>query len=634
MSVKKPDIEILVVNHKSAAVPSNPLLKPIQVGAADASQKLQGMAYYDNSGENISELNATYCELTAIYWAWKNLQADYYGLFHYRRYLSFAPDTKENPYPGKAYPSVWSAIEEAHLNEVDMRSVIEQYDLIIPRKDDARDTTGNPSIYEQYKQEHYIKDLDHCIDYIQKNHKTVAPFLDALHNSDAYFCNMFVMKKELFQEYCEFMFDVLGDFEKNVDISSYNTQQHRVAGFLAERLTNVFLHYVIEKGEYKVKELQMLYFENTDIEVEVKPLSKDKDAVAIVLAADNFYVPYMSTLIHSIAEHANDKKTYDINIFHRDITSRNQTLLKEEFASRANISVRFCDMSHRMGEFEHLATKWHITIETYFRLFIQDIMKDYEKVLYLDGDMIVKKDIATLFAESVDGYILAAVRDVDMAGVYNSNTVDAENTLDPKRKNYIDNMLGLEEPFNYFQAGVLLLNLGEMRKAFSVQEAVNLASSDDWEYLDQDVLNVLAKNRVKYLDPAWNVLYDWEFVRIRDVISKAPAHMFKDYMRSRTDPFIIHYGGTIKPWSRPDCDYGEEYWKVAKRSVFYELIVGRMARWFVDNAKQAKKKRSLKNVRHHVVHTVRSVVDDVAPKGTVRRTVLTKSSRTIKRIIH
>ena len=87
---KDPDIKIYVVCHKPSYVPKNPYLYPIQVGTALSGKKLDGMLH-DNDGDNISDKNKTYCELTAQYWAWKNDEADYYGFFHYRRYFAFDP---------------------------------------------------------------------------------------------------------------------------------------------------------------------------------------------------------------------------------------------------------------------------------------------------------------------------------------------------------------------------------------------------------------------------------------------------------------------------------------------------------------------------------------------------------------
>ena len=78
---RDPDIKIFVVCHKPSFVPNNPYLFPIQVGAALAGKRLDGMLY-DDEGENISDKNKSYCELTAQYWAWKNIEADYYGFFH------------------------------------------------------------------------------------------------------------------------------------------------------------------------------------------------------------------------------------------------------------------------------------------------------------------------------------------------------------------------------------------------------------------------------------------------------------------------------------------------------------------------------------------------------------------------
>lgn len=627
----KKNIEILVVNHKPAFVPENSLLKSIQVGTSLASKELEGVRYHDNTGENISDKNRSYCELTAIYWAWKNLDLDYYGLFHYRRYLSFSPDRADNPHPGKAYATVEQAMPEIALDETLMRETIEKYDLIIPRKDDTKTTTSDKSIYEQYEHEHNIADLDYCVDYINEKYPNIAPFSEVLHTSKAYFCNMFVMKKELFNDYCEFMFDVLESFEKDNDIASYNPQQYRVTGYLAERLTSIYFHYLQSLGKYRVKELQIAFFENTDPKLSLQPVAKT-DNVAVVLAANNFYVPYISTLIHSIAENSSEKYTYDINIFHQDITSDSMRLLVGDFSDNKNINIRFCDMSSRASEYSSLFTKWHFTVETYFRLFIQDVMTGYDKVLYLDGDMIVNDDIANLYEENIDGYLLAACRDVDMIGVYNSNLLKGDNTIDPKRKNYIDNVLKLKKPFDYFQAGVILFNLVEMRKDFNPKAALKFAASHRWEYLDQDVLNYFTQGRVKYLDLSWNVLYDWEFVRIKNVISKAPLETYLAYMESRKSPKIIHYGGTIKPWQRADSDFADSYWRIAKRSVYYELILSRMAVWAGRNASKHPGVEQVR-FRTRVVRKMRHAADRVAPKGTVLRRPLTLTSQTIRKIV-
>ena len=152
------------------------------------------------------------------------------------------------------------------------------------------------------------------------------------------------------------------------------------------------------------------------------------------------------------------------------------------------------------------------------------------------------------------------------------------------------------------------------------------------EYLDQDILNYIAQGRVKYLDLKWNVLYDWEYVRIKDVISKAPVKLYKEYMSSRNSPYIIHYGGSIKPWQRADADMASEYWSIARQSVFYELILSRMAVWAGEHKKVGVQPQKLR-LRTRVVRKLRRGADIVAPKGTAIRKPITAASVFAKRFI-
>lgn len=625
LSTKKPDIKILVVTHKPSAVIENELIKPIQVGVALSGKKLDGMAYYDNEGINISDKNRSYCELTAVYWAWKNLEADYYGLFHYRRYFSFSPKQDEDPVPGRTYADVEAALNEAGFDTKVMRETIEEYDLIIPRKEDMKKIMGSKSIYAQYKEEHYIEDLEYCLAYVKKNYPQIAPFTEALHVSDGYFCNMFIMKKPLFNKYCAFIFDVLANFEGDNDISEYDVKQYRVTGFLAERLTNIYIQYLQSLNKYKIKELQIAFFKNTDPKLTLTPISKEKN-VGVVLAANNFYVPYISTLIHSIADHSSRQFTYDINIFHHDITAENMDLLRSEFRMNTNFYLRFYDISPRYEEYKKLFTRGHFAIETYFRLFIQDIMVEYPKVLYLDGDMIVNDDIAKLYQTDVRGYLMAACLDPDTAGLYNG--------FEPQKKNYMDNILKIKNPYEYFQAGVILFNLDEMRKTLEVSSLVKFAASYKWELLDQDVLNYIAQGRVKYVDMAWNVMYDWRRIRLNKIVVLAPVKLYLAYIEARKNPKIIHYAGPEKPWHEPDGDFAGYFWQVARRSIFYEQILARMSDWRTQNifGIAIKGHRRAKWLRK-AAPSLRRTADIVAPAGTMRRKPITLASKAARKII-
>ena len=136
---KQADIRILIACHKPTYVPENPLFYPIQVGTTLTDRRLEGMTYHDNEGDNISEKNPDYCELTAQYWAWKHLDCDYYGFFHYRRYLTFrnlSPVTAKGKIIGKRHipyielDSVWEDLTPYWIEEDWMCRQIEQYDLL------------------------------------------------------------------------------------------------------------------------------------------------------------------------------------------------------------------------------------------------------------------------------------------------------------------------------------------------------------------------------------------------------------------------------------------------------------------------------------------------------------------------
>ena len=628
---KNLNIQILVVQHKPAYVPNDSLLKPIQVGAAAAKHKLPGMAYYDDNGKNISALNHSYGEMTALYWAWKNLNADYYGLFHYRRYLSFADE--HFPVYDKFNFTSFSSIEEFYpqigIDEKIMRGVIEKYDLIVPEKGMLEDEA---TIYDHYAKMHNIRDLDYCLDYIAKKYPEISAIAQkAVHQKQAYFCNMFIMKKQIFQDYCRFVFDVLEHFNENIDYSQYNVYQHRVVGFLAERLTNIYIQYLFSLNRYKIKELQGVLFESSDSKQQIKPIAS-KDNVAIALAANDYYAPFISQMIHSIANYSSKQNTYDIIVFNKDISVINQKRLADEFTLLNNVHVRFYDISGYLSKYSRLFTRGHFTIETYFRLFIQDVMVDYDKVLYLDSDMTVLADVSELYNTNVEGYLLAATRDPDSAGLYNGAHPSADfynYGTDLRKKNYVDSVLKLKNPYDYFQAGVLLLNLDEMRRLIDSEEVLKLAMSRNWELLDQDILNVVAEGHIKFIDMAWNVMFNWKYLRLDNVIAQAPVEIYNEYIIARSHPRIIHYAAPDKPWHIPDCDFAEYFWYTARQSVFYETILARVSQYQVACAINSHP-NFLRRMHSTTVRLLRKSVEMIAPINSPQRKPIAKLHRALK----
>lgn len=256
------DIKIFISCHKPAKVVESSLIYPVQVGAALTDKRLDGMAYRDNDGEdNISALNRKYCELTAQYFVYKNVEADYYGFFHYRRYLSFS----------KKYGTITAYLanridehfaEKYNLIDEKIAETVEQYDVIMPKPYWIFIT--NRFMYK-IAPSGFVKDLDFCIDIIRRDYPHMYKIAKKyMRSSMSYTCNMFIMKKEIFKNYCEWLFDILKKFDEAVDCSGYNSVQGRVSGYLAERLLGVYYYWLKSLKKYKIKTLSRVFVKNTD----------------------------------------------------------------------------------------------------------------------------------------------------------------------------------------------------------------------------------------------------------------------------------------------------------------------------------------------------------------------------------
>ena len=219
MSTK--DIRIIVATHKPYWMPQDRIYLPLHVGrAGNAGFGLTG----DDTGENISARNAHYCELTGLYWAWKNLNADYLGLAHYRRHFA-----------GGICPGARKA---RVLKESQVRRLLETEDVLLPTPRNYWIETN----YSQYAHAHHAEDLDLTRVVIGERCPDYLPAFDtSMKRTRGHRFNMFIMRRDLADSYCEWLFDILFELERRLDISAYSANDQRVFGFVSERLLDVWL---------------------------------------------------------------------------------------------------------------------------------------------------------------------------------------------------------------------------------------------------------------------------------------------------------------------------------------------------------------------------------------------------------
>lgn len=239
-------------------------LIPIQVGTSLTKELPEKI--YDNTGDNISHLNKSYCELTALYWAWKNQKSDYYGLFHYRRYLIFSQnminDYKGNvcnvPYKCYKYPDI-KTLKKIGYGNKEYINIINSYDIIMPIPEDM-----HISVYSHYLNapNHNKQDIDLIYSIIQDKFPQYKKAMDKyLNNSLCYFGNIFIAKEIIFNDYCSWLFEILNIYDEKKNVEGYNAQELRVDGYLAERLLGIYFTWLKDNKEIKWAEVPRAHFE-------------------------------------------------------------------------------------------------------------------------------------------------------------------------------------------------------------------------------------------------------------------------------------------------------------------------------------------------------------------------------------
>lgn len=220
-------ITIAVAAHKPYRFPDDPVYLPIHVGSSlhpDAGLDIEK----DDEGDSISEKNASYSELTALWWMWRNCDADFKGLVHYRRYLGspsvvrrHAPDRFDRLATGAEFDSMFNGC-----------------DIVLPRKRHYVIET----VYSHYAHTFDARHFDLCRDVLTEVHPECVDAWDRhMRSRSAHILNMFVMRSDLFDSYCEWLFPVLTELENRIDASGYSAFESRWVGRVSERLLDPWL---------------------------------------------------------------------------------------------------------------------------------------------------------------------------------------------------------------------------------------------------------------------------------------------------------------------------------------------------------------------------------------------------------
>lgn len=282
--------------------------------------------------------------------------------------------------------------------------------------------------------------------------------------------------------------------------------------------------------------------------------------IPVFFAVDNGYIPFLSVALRSLIDNTSKENIYAIKILYTNVTEENKIKIKKY--ETENISIEFVDLNKQLEEIkEKLYTRNYFSNTTYYRLFISELYPEYDKAVYIDSDTVCLSDIAELYNTDMGDNLIAGIPD---------GVIQAIDIF----KDYVERVVGVADYNNYFNAGVIVMNLKELRDYKFEEKFIYMLEKIKFEVAqDQDYLNRLCKGRVKILDYSWNRM---------PVMGKTEKKIN-----------LIHYNLGAKPWYFDNVVYQEYFWEYAKKTEFYNEIK-ELGTKYTDEDKERDDSNSLK----------------------------------------
>lgn len=265
--------------------------------------------------------------------------------------------------------------------------------------------------------------------------------------------------------------------------------------------------------------------------------------IPIFFASDDNYIPCLAVAIQSLIDNTSSYNIYKLIILQTDMSnSKINELLAFE---TDNIKIEIKDISSIISKLEKLLDlrlRDYYSSAIYYRMFISSLYPEYDKAIYLDSDIVLLDDIANFYNTDLGSNLVGAI-------------VDSVAKYTPSFHDYVLGNLGVDYT-KYFNSGVLLMNLKEMRISHIEDKFIEILKKYNCDSIapDQDYLNILCKDRVTYLPITWDKMPD-----------------FGDYIDEK-DLHLIHYNMFRKPWHYSDVPYSDVFWKYAKKTKYYNTL--------------------------------------------------------------
>ncbi|MFT8732735.1 MAG: DUF4422 domain-containing protein [Acetobacter fabarum] len=529
------DIRIYVYHHADANINKNRYFEPIQGGRSIADTKFAGMIG-DDTGDNISARNRDWGELTALYWIWKNTRHDYVGLNTEKSYLNFSEHGRQQI---SLLNKQMDFIDFCSQNIEERCSQHRFLTAPITKIHPPSAASDIQTFYENYGFEHDQQDLDLLLTLIKNEFGAYyETALITAHIDTRFHDENIFMKRDVFDEYCAFVFSVLFAFEKVIDTSGRSPYQKKVFRFLYAFLSNVFLmkHFMhgskeafFQAGEIIVPKFAKQYSINAAIcnpEPAKTPIAY-ASTIHIAISFDDNYAEHALVALYSLLSNTQNGSHIHFHVLHdqrlspANIHRTQQTFPGSKFS--------FYDVS--ADSFSNFLphNRQHISRNTYYRLIMHEVLPaDIKRLIYVDLDTIFCDDITLLWNMDLKGKILGGCMD--------------EGGITHSRK-----LFGRNYNTNYINAGILVIDLAAAREKYGNLKFLYLESFvkniKSITLQDQDIINIAFRDDIQILPLRWNAGGRLYSHNEQDV-----AYTDQEQDDAATNPAIVHFTGEAKPW--------------------------------------------------------------------------------------
>ena len=400
-------VKLLVCYHKKDILFKNEIFTPIHVGRSLAKKRmgednpvyqwLNENMFGDDTGENISDQNSSYNEMTAVYWAWKNYDQlgdpDFVGLMHYRRHFAFKKAVGESHYP--IYTVDDSYYDTINFSEEKVQKLLEGADF-------AYHHGFVGSVKRHFLEAHREKDLEVLLDILKRRspeyYKNAKRFL---RQDGGCFCNMFIFPKDIFFDYCNWIFPILEEFVETVKIGDRRL-------FVSERLTGLFVYTLLKNKKVGVP-LPISFIEDKRTLPVVMPISED----------EKFYT-YAS--LNSLLANSNRDIIQNVTLLSTEpISDETKNVFEKLKIDNNNLVLNFVDASE-------VAQKHNLKGKVQ-PLILAESLK-LGKCLYIDNKTLISGCLYDFFFTSVDDYFVYGIKNQHSILVCNLNRMRNANFVE------------------------------------------------------------------------------------------------------------------------------------------------------------------------------------------------------------